>query len=148
MKRLLLGVLLVGLAILLIPSLRMRMQPGIDRFREAAGERLEGPMSPLLNPYRTMATRSEMSRITNRLVQMRNMGFPRPAPDDFQAFVRQRVEGEDGLDRWGSPYIILPTSDSVTVVSPGPDLTYGSDDDVTAAIRYRAPQRGVRRRPR
>lgn len=145
MKRLLLVLLLVGLMVLTIPSTRMRVQPGIDRFLASAGERLEGPMSPVLNPYRAVTTRSEMSRIKNRLIQVRNMGVIRPAPNEFQRFIQQRVDNEDGLDRWGSPYILLPGPDSLTIVSPGPDRAYQTEDDLSTALRYREPPRTVRR---
>lgn len=144
-KRLFLMALLLTLAVLLTPSLRERAQPRIDIFREAAGERLEGPMAPVLTPYRELKTRSEMARLVSELVSDRNVGRTRPAPDEFQEFVRRRLGGEYGLDHWGSPYIIYPDPDSLAVISPGPDLEYHTDDDLVEKIRYAAPPRRYRR---
>jgi hypothetical protein len=146
MKRIFLAFLLVMLAVLLIPGLRSRAQPGIDRFRAEAGERLEGPMSPVLNPYRRLKTRTEISRVMTELIHARNLGYRRPDPDDLQEFIAQKLEEEDGRDYWGSPYIAVPQQDSLAVVSAGPDLQYHTEDDIMLKIRYGGPPRQVRRR--
>ena len=146
MKRLLLAVMLLMLSVLLIPALRSRAQPGLDRFREAAGARMEGPMSPVLHPYRRLKTRTEISRVMTELIHARNLGYRRPDPADFQEFIAQQVEDEDGLDYWGSPYIAVPRADSLAVVSAGPDLQYYTEDDIVLEIRYGGPPRQIRRR--
>lgn len=141
MRRLLLALLLVLAAGLLIPPLRQPIQPEIDRFREATGQALEGPLSPILTPYRTVKTRTEISGITSELVGERNFGVPRPAPTEFQEFIRRHVADEDGLDYWGSPYILSLTPDSLGVVSAGADLEYSTEDDIVVMMRYAAPRR-------
>jgi hypothetical protein len=148
MKRIFLAVLLVVVAVFLIPGLRSRAQPGIDRFQEVAGERLEGPISPVLNPYRRLRTRTEISRIMTELIKARNLGYRRPEPADLGPFILQRLDAEHERDYWGSPYIAVPRQDSLAVVSPGPDREYFTDDDIELEIRYGAPPRANRGRRR
>lgn len=128
-----LGLLVLVLAVLTIPSLRQRAQPQLDRM----GEKLEGPLSPVLTPYRQLRTEGEIGKIVRELVRDRNMGVLRPMPDEFGDYIRLQLEDEDGLDAWGSPYIMLPEPDSMAIVSAGPDLDYQTEDDVTVKIRYR-----------
>lgn len=139
MKKIFLALLLVALATMTIPSLRQEAQPHLDEIGEYLGEKLEGPLSPILNPYRRLQSQSEMGEAVRELIQDRNTGYVRPTPDGFRDFMRREVEDEDGLDAWGTPYILIPEPDSVTIMSAGPDLEYETDDDVTVKIRYGAP---------
>ncbi len=139
MKRLILAVLVITLAILLVPSLRQRMQPEIDASRVWLAERLEGPMAPVLTPYRTLRTETRIAEAASLLVRNRNLGTSAPYPSDF----RQLLERHDvePFDAWGAPLIMEQDPDSVTIISAGPDMTYDTDDDMTTKIRYRAPRR-------
>jgi hypothetical protein len=139
MKQLFLGVLILLLATLLVPSLREKTAPHYDRFGHWAAERLEGPLSPVLNPWRRLRSQSEMGEAVRELVQHRNEGFIRPNPDDFRQYMQSQIEDEDGLDAWGSPYLLVPKEDSVSIVSAGPDLEYETDDDIVVTIRYGTP---------
>lgn len=139
MKRIFLAFLLLGLAVLLIPSLRERAQPRIDESRLWLGEKLEGPMSPVLTPYRTLTTQSRIARVAASLIRDRNRGYGVPRPDSFEAYLNGH--GMEVNDAWGMPLILLQEPDSLAVVSPGPDLTYGTEDDVLSKIRYKAPRR-------
>lgn len=138
-KRIALVLLVVVLAVLSIPPLRRPLQPRLDRFSEFLGQKLEGPMSPVLNPYRKLKTESEMGKVVRELIRDRNMGFPRPNPDELTAYMQREVDGEDGLDGWGSPYLLLPEPDSVAILSAGPDIEYQTDDDIMVKVRYAAP---------
>ncbi len=80
-----------------------------------------------------------MQKAVRELIQDRNMGYLRPQPDDFRAYIQREVEGEDGLDAWGTPYIIVPTADSLAIVSAGPDLQYDTEDDLVEKLRFRDP---------
>ncbi len=139
MRRLFLGILILLLATLLVPSLREKTAPHYDRFGNWAAEKLEGPLSPALNPWRRLRSQSAMGEAVRELIQDRNQGFIRPNPDDFRSYLQRKIDGEDGLDAWGTPYILVPTQDSVSIVSAGPDREYDTEDDVVATIRYGTP---------
>lgn len=137
MKRLILAVLMVTLAMLLIPSLRQRAQPRIDASQEWLGEKLEGPLGPALKPYRTLRTQTRMGEVTRVLIRDRNRGIPAPLPGDFMSYMQgKRLETHDF---WGQPLIMEQEPDSLAVISAGADLEYHSDDDVVEKIRYDAP---------
>lgn len=139
MSRIFLAFLLLTLAVLLIPSLRQRAQPQIDESRLWLGEKLEGPMSPVLTPYRTLTTESRIAQAAASLIRDRNVGSRAPLPDEFEAYLRRReMKATDG---WGMPLMLRQESDSVAVISPGPDLLYETEDDILSKIRFRAPAR-------
>lgn len=144
-KRILLGLLVLALAVFTIPPLRRPVQPHLNRFGDFLGRTLGGPLGPVLNPYRRLDSEAEIGKVVRELVRDRNMGYGRPDPDDFVAYMQREVEGEDGLDAWGSPYVLLPERDSVAVISAGPDRTYDTDDDITVKIRFAAPPTRWRR---
>lgn len=135
MKRIVLGVLVVALLILSVPPLRQRAQPTIDRISAA----LAGPLSPAVNPYRELEAEGAISKVIRAMVRDRNSGFIRPEDDEFTDYMVRKIEDEDGIDPWGTPYILQSTRDSVAVISAGPDLEYGTDDDIRESIRYGEP---------
>lgn len=134
--KILLGLLVIVLIVMTVPQLRVRVDPLLDRAGESFSEALHGPLSPIVNPYRRLKSESEMGKAVRELIRDRNMGYLRPQPDDFRAYMQREVEGEDGLDAWGTPYIILPTADSLAIVSAGPDLQYDTEDDLVEKIRF------------
>ncbi|MDX1673465.1 MAG: hypothetical protein R3314_01590 [Longimicrobiales bacterium] len=138
-KRIFLGVLVLGLAILTIPPLRVRADPYLERMGETMHWLLEGPLSPMLNPYRRLKTQSEMGEAVRELIRDRNAGFVRPEPDEFRQFMQRELEGEDGLDGWGTPYIMVPQQDSMFIVSAGPDHEFDTEDDIVERLRFGAP---------
>lgn len=137
-KRILLGILILFLLIMTVPPLRVRADPYLERIGETMSQLVEGPLSPLVNPYRRLKTQSEIGEAVRELIQDRNSGFVRPTPDEFRAFIQRSVE-DDGLDAWGTPYIMEPDQDSVAIISAGPDLEYYTEDDISEKIRYGAP---------
>ena len=134
-----LGALIIVLLVMTVPQLRVRVDPVLERGGELMSEALHGPLAPLMNPYRRLKTESAVAEVVRGLVQDRNMGYLRPRPDDFTAYMQRKVEGEDGLDAWGTPFILIPSRDSVSVVSAGPDREYDTEDDIRDKIRYRDP---------
>lgn len=130
-------VLLLFVGVLLTPALRRPIEPQLDAARLFLGERLEGPLSPVLNPFRRLEARSEIGKTITELVQDRNRGYPPPEPVEFTSYIVRKVRDADGIDPWGSAYLIVLKQDSVAVVSPGPDRAMDTDDDVIKAIRYR-----------
>ncbi|MFW5947592.1 MAG: hypothetical protein ACOCUW_03780 [Gemmatimonadota bacterium] len=145
-KRAFLAFLFVFLLVLTIPPLRQRAQPSLDRLGAWLGENLEGPMSPILNPYRKLKTEGVMQKAIQEMTRDRNMGIARPAPDEFTEFIQREIEGETGLDAWGSPLILGADPDSAVIISAGPDLEYDTDDDVVLKMRYAVPRRTFPRR--
>lgn len=144
MKRILLAFLLLGLAILTIPALRQRAQPRIDQGREWLGQKLEGPMSPILTPYRSLKTEERMAEAVRHLIRDRNRGTDAPTPDALPAYLtRHDIEPVDG---WGAPILLRQEPDSLALLSAGPDLEYDTEDDIIAKIRYRAPSARLFRR--
>ncbi len=139
MSRIVLAFLLLGFAVLVIPGLRQRAQPRIDETREWLGQRLEGPMSPVLTPFRTVETTTRIDQAVRLLIRERNAGRRPPQPDDFSTFLRQR--GAEFQDGWGAPLIIIQEPDSIIVLSAGEDREYRTQDDLVRKIRYRAPRR-------
>lgn len=141
MSRLVLALLLLFLAGLLVPSLRERVQPQIDESRLWLGEKLEGPMTPLLTPYRRLKTQAQIDDALREMIQDRNTGYPPPVVTDFREYlIRNQIEPLDG---WGAPLVLEREADSLMVMSPGPDMNYGTDDDMRSKIQYR--ERGRRR---
>lgn len=145
-KRILLGLLVLVLLIMTVPPLRRRAQPAFDRIGALEGWAVEGPLSPAVNPYRKLKAEGAIGKVTREMIRDRNSGFVRPDDDEFQAYMIRKVEGEDGIDPWGIPYAMWPTSDSVTVVSAGADREFGTDDDIQQKIRYGEPSPARRRR--
>lgn len=145
MKRIFLAFLLLGLAVLLIPSLRERAQPRIDESRIWLGQKLEGPMTPVLTPYRTIKTQTRISEAAALLIRDRNRGRRIPNPPDFADYLR--THSLQPVDAWSAPLILNQEKDSLAVISPGPDLEYETEDDIVTKIRYAAPrERTFRRR--
>lgn len=143
-KRIALALLLLTAATLMIPALRHRAQPRIDSSREWLGQKLEGPFSPVLTPYRTLKTESRMSEAARLLIRDRNRGMPAPLPDAFAGYLAgHEIESNDG---WGAPIILRQEPDSVAMRSAGRDLEYDTEDDIVAKVRYRAPANRVFRR--
>ena len=145
MKRVILAFLLVALVTLLIPPLRVRVQPRIDAGRAWLGNKLEKPLSPVLTPWRTMRTETEIAEITAELVVARNRGQDPPPPHQFRDYIIGREVAEDANDPWGVPYLLNQRPDSVDVISAGPDLTFETGDDIIGSIRFSAPRRRGRR---
>ncbi len=141
MKRIFLAFLMVGLAVLLIPGLRERAQPRIHESRLWLGAKLEGPMSPVLTPYRTLRTQTHISQAASALIRDRNRGYGIPRPDGFGEYLISR--GLEPVDSWGAPLILAQEPDSLAVISPGPDLDYETEDDIVAKVRYAAPRRAT-----
>lgn len=135
MTRLILAVLILILVVLTVPSLRQRAQPHIEEGQLWLGARLEGPMTPVLTPYRRLKTQSYIDEATVRLIRDRNIGSPPPASPDFRDYLlRHELKPLDG---WGAPLVLEQQRDSLSIISPGPDMEYDTDDDIRNTIRYR-----------
>lgn len=146
MKRIILAFLMVALVTLLIPELRQRVQPKIDESREWLGVKLERPLKPIYTRYRTLKTQARIDETITNLVRNRNIGQSPPAPSELRDYLTKH--DIEPLDAWGAPLLLEQEPDSLSILSAGPDMEYGTDDDLVSKIRYRAPPRGrlLRRR--
>lgn len=134
MKRILLALLLVWGVMLVFPGLRERAEPRIERSREWLGQKLEGPLTPMLTPWWKLQTQTKIRKMTPLLVRDRNRGKPPPFPGEFSEYLDHH--GIEPVDAWDSPFILVQEPDSVAIVSPGPDRNYFTDDDMVTKVRY------------
>lgn len=137
MRQLLLAFVLVWVATLLFPGLEERAEPRIEESRIWLGEQLEGPLTPVLTPYRKLKTQERLREASRLLVRDRNRGRNPPVASDFAPYLR-RHEVEP-LDGWGAPIVMHQERDSVAVISAGPDMTYDTEDDMVTKVRYQDP---------
>ncbi len=95
-------------------------------------------LAPVLNPALTWQTKGEMSQIARELQTLNREGQVLPAPGQaFQTWIGRHFQGGDQEDAWGTPYTLRVWTDSVGIVSNGPDLEIDTPDDVieTALIQ-------------
>ena len=101
-------------------------------------------LAPVLNPVLVWQTKGEMDHIVRELLSLNRQGQTLPASgDSFQDWMRRSFQGGSLEDAWGVPYTLRVWTDSVGVVSNGPDLEIGTTDDVmqTALIQRRRQPR-------
>ena len=79
-RQLLTAFVLVWLAQLVFPGLKERAEPRIEESREWLGQKLEGPLAPVLDPYRILKTQERMGEAVRVLVRDRNRGRTPPSP--------------------------------------------------------------------
>lgn len=118
-----------------IPALRQHVEP-VTTAALAPAKRLIGrQLARIRDPVFRWSVQNEARGIARELIQREDGGQPLPRPQDFQAHLQRRtLAGSPVLDRWGSPYYLLVTADSVIVVSPGPDQRPGTEDDIRAGL--------------
>lgn len=103
------------------------MRDGADRAKDVYWTAVEA--------VETVQTQVDMGSAV-RLLELELAGGG-PPPSDLAAFLRQNLDkkgGDPALDRWGEPYRIGLRGRGVTLISCGPDLECGNDDDVVARV--------------
>lgn len=146
MKRLLIALLLVFLLSLTIPALRSRAVPKYRAAGSWVWGHLQGPLSPIITPWKRLETESEMAAIVNQLIKQRNRGFPPPRSQELPLLMQRAGLDSTATDEWGSPYDVFTRPDSVYLRSAGPDATLETEDDIVVPVRYSTPPRSSRRR--
>jgi hypothetical protein len=92
-------------------------------------------LGPLLNPVLTWQTRGEISQITRELQALYRSGQSLPDQgEEFQRWMLQNFQGGSSLDAWGNGYSVKRWTDSIGVVSRGPDLEINTPDDIVETI--------------
>ncbi len=137
-KKVLVPLLLAAGLLSAVPSLRARtlshLRPAVGRAYAVARPLIDR----VLNPLFRWSTRNEEEQYLLILRNRANLGEPLPRPSEFRAFAaRSAISARDGNDRWGSPYYLVLTRDSIRVGSAGPDLERGTDDDVVSSVSRR-----------
>jgi len=90
---------------------------------------------PVLNPVLVWQTKSELDKIVRELQALNREGRRLPEPGrEFQAWMERSFQGGSLLDSWGSSYTLRIWMDSLAVVSPGPDLVVGTEDDIVRTV--------------
>lgn len=136
MKLKVLVILLVALgASFGIPALRQHVEPVADAALAPAKRLLDRQLARIRDPVFRWSVQNEARGIARDLQQIEETGQALPRPQDFQSYLQGRtLAGAAVLDRWGSPYYLLLTGDSIVVVSPGPDQRPGNTDDIRAGL--------------
>lgn len=146
MKRLLLALLLVFMLSLTIPTLRARALPKYSAAAAWVWTVIDGPMTPILTPWRKVETQYEMGQIITQLVVQRNRGRPPPTNDELPSFMQREALDSTATDMWGKRYLLLSRPDSVYLRSAGPDTIFDTEDDIIDVVRYPSPYRRSGRR--
>jgi hypothetical protein len=99
-------------------------------------------LGPVLNPMLTWQTRGEITQITRELQALHRTGQSLPARGEaFQLWMLRNFQGGSSLDAWGNTYSLSLWTDSVGVVSRGPDLEINTPDDIVETIPVRRQRR-------
>lgn len=138
MKRLLVAAMLLILLSLTVPALRTRAMPKYRALGTWVWGVIDGPLSPILNPYRRLKTQSEMAEVVRELVDRRNRGLPPPTEAELKDFMAREALDSTATDVWGTLYHIEARPDSVYLRSAGPDTELGTEDDLLEVLRYRS----------
>ncbi len=136
-KRLILAFLALWVLILVVPGFRERAQPRLQEAGAWTWARMEGPLSPVTDRYRRVQAESDLSEMSRLMTIARNEGRRPPEQRDFAEFLKRHEIAPEGLDPWGTPYLIQQEADSVALTSAGPDLQYGTNDDLVVRVRFR-----------
>ena len=93
-----------------------------------------------LNKVRVVATQFEMRTLQTAVMNEVIAENMREVEEDFGAFV-ERIAHSDAKDvtkdHWGTPYELEKTDGGYLIVSAGPDMKVGNDDDILATVRTR-----------
>jgi hypothetical protein len=139
MKRMILAVLLLLLVVLSVPPLRERADPYVAVAGGWTAERMAGPLSPVSNWYKRIRAEAELDKAARLMVGQRNQGVRLPAPEGVSEFLHRNEIAVQGLDPWGTPYLMVQEADSVALISAGPDGRYETQDDLVARFPQRRP---------
>jgi len=88
---------------------------------------------PVIDPVLRWSTRGEMRQIVRDLEALSEI--PRRFPvdqEEFRNWMEREYEGDATTDPWGARYELRLTSETFSIVSPGPDGAMNTEDDVTS----------------
>jgi hypothetical protein len=103
---------------------------------------LQEVFAPIINPALSWQSRNEMSQVTKKLQLINREGQLLPAPGkEFLDWMVRNFQGSKARDAWGNEYTLTTWSDSVAVVSRGPDLEARTIDDFKITARIQRERR-------
>ena len=89
-----------------------------------------------------VAVHVELRQIGRMLYAEHASGSSLPSSYDFQDYLRKNFRVERGSDRdvsedfWGTPYELEHDERGFSVISAGPDQSFGTDDDLKAGYDF------------
>lgn len=87
--------------------------------------------APVIDPFLSMATNSEMDRIANDLMAYRRENFGRlPGRRQFATWLDDQYAGGANRDSWGNAYEYALGRDAFEIRSYGPDRIRQTEDDI------------------
>lgn len=103
---------------------------------------LQDLFAPVINPALSWQSRGEMDQITKKLQIINREGQDLPVPgQEFGEWIARNFQGGRDRDAWGNEYTLTTWSDSVGVISRGPDLEVGTADDLLRTARIQRQRR-------
>lgn len=100
-------------------------------------------LAPVINPALAWQSKNEMKEILRNLGTLYNSSRSFPSRGrEFQQWMDRNFPGSSGKDAWGSPYQLKTWSDSLGLVSYGPDMVVNTEDDL---LQTREVERRSRR---
>lgn len=88
---------------------------------------------PVIDPVLRWSTRGEMRQIVRDLEALSEI--PRRFPldqEEFHDWMEREYEGDATTDPWGATYDLRLSSGTFSIVSPGPDGAFNTEDDVVS----------------
>ncbi|MEJ2187335.1 MAG: hypothetical protein P8Z36_15595 [Gemmatimonadota bacterium] len=138
MKKLFVALVIVVAALSAFPSLRARAAPQLAPLWHDVRRLLKKPLRPFVTPVQKQHANSEVLEIMRALKESVFRDARVPRTGDFTRWVNARnLTDHNGLDPWGKPYTLLQSRDTLYVVSPGPDTTLNTADDIKAGFPHR-----------
>ena len=99
-------------------------------------------LAPVINPGLAWQSRNEMKEILRALRVRNQAGRELPARGrSFSVWMEAQYPGGRGMDAWGTPYSLKTWSDSIGVLSNGPDLEVNTEDDLLETTRIERQRR-------
>lgn len=95
----------------------------------------------LFNFSYAVSVQAEINDYARRIQNDSAIGEPVPAPETFGDWLRKNfhkaddVHRDQGVDLWGTPYVLRMTAEGARIISAGPDKIYDTADDLVANAR-------------
>ncbi|MDX1495353.1 MAG: hypothetical protein R3253_14900 [Longimicrobiales bacterium] len=89
---------------------------------------------PVVLPVQRWSTEEEMRQVARNVVEHERLTGEMPSGARWLEWLDYRYSGDEiKLDPWGSPYQLETSSDSVWILSMGPDRIRATPDDFRVA---------------
>ena len=96
---------------------------------------------PVLTPLLRRAAAGEMRQISDELFRYDQIGRALPTRREWLGWLEANYDSESTLDPWGKVYQFYAWSDSFAIISYGPDMERGNEDDVRLTRQRRSWRR-------